>query len=50
MTLAGWIFMVCSIGFVLGLIGFCFLKVLSKPSAANHMHGPADIDTHDIGT
>jgi len=50
MTLAGWIFMVLSIGFVVSLISFCFLKVLSEPSAANHMHGPADIDTHDLDT
>ncbi len=47
MTTAGWIFMLCSIGFVLFLSGFCFYRVLSKPAAAEHMHAPIDIDTQD---
>jgi hypothetical protein len=50
MTLAGWVFMIGSIGFVLGLLSFCFYRVLRKPSAANHMYAPIDIDTHDVGT
>lgn len=50
MTTQGWIFMVGSISFVLGLITFCFYKVLSKPSAANHMHAPIEIDTRDRET
>ena len=50
MTFAGWVFMILSLGFVLGLVVFCFSKVLRKPSAANHMHSPIDIDTHDVGT
>jgi hypothetical protein len=50
MTPAGWIFMVSSISFVVGLISFCFYRVLTKPSSANHMHAPIEIDTQDIGT
>ncbi len=50
MTLAGWIFMLASVGFVLWLTAFCFYRVLSKPSAAEHMHAPLDIDTHDANT
>jgi hypothetical protein len=33
MTLAGWIFMLCSLAFVLGLVLFCFFRVLSTPEA-----------------
>jgi len=29
MTILGWIFMVTSVGFVWGLCGWCFYKVLS---------------------
>lgn len=47
MTHAGWIFMIGSISFVLGLVMFCFYKVLCKPGAANHMHAPIEIDTKD---
>lgn len=50
MTPAGWLFMTCSIGFVLWLVGFCFVRVVRKPSSANHMHAPLDIDTHDLNT
>lgn len=50
MTTGGWIFMIASIGFVVGLITFCFAKVLAQPSATEHMHGPLDIDTRDTGT
>jgi hypothetical protein len=50
MTTGGWIFMLLSLGFVLALVGFCFWRVLSKPAAANHMHAPIEIDTHDQGT
>jgi hypothetical protein len=31
MTLAGWIFMLGSIGGVCGLVGFCYFKVLRGP-------------------
>ncbi len=50
MTTGGWIFMVVSIGFVVSLISFCYFRVLRKPAAADHMHAPLDIDTHDLGT
>ena len=50
MTSAGWLFMICSTGGVLLLTTWCFYRVLSKPSAANHMHAPLDIDTHDLDT
>jgi hypothetical protein len=50
MTTGGWIFMLASLTFVLALTAFCFAKVLSKPSAANHMHSPVDIDTRDQNT
>jgi hypothetical protein len=50
MTIAGWIFMLCSMGFVIGLLAFCFYRVLAKPTATEHMHAPLDIDTHDRNT
>lgn len=50
MTGGGWVFMIGSLGFVLGLVGFCFSRVLRKPSAANHMHAPLEIDTQDRET
>lgn len=50
MTNAGWIFMLGSLAFVIGLVVFCFHRVLAKPSAANHMHSPVDIDTQDTHT
>lgn len=50
MTTTGWIFMISSISFVLWLTGYCFYRVLTAPAAAEHMHPPLDIDTHDRGT
>jgi hypothetical protein len=50
MTSAGWIFMLGSLGFVLTLTFYCFYRVLAKPTAAEHMHAPLDIDTHDKNT
>lgn len=47
MKTEGWIFMLGSLGFVLWLTGFCFNKVLRKPSAADHMHAPIELDTQD---
>lgn len=47
MTTAGWIFMLCSIGFVISLISFCFYRVLTKPAAVERMHAPIEIDTQD---
>jgi hypothetical protein len=31
MTLGGWTFLLCSVGFVWGLTAWCFYKVLSLP-------------------
>ncbi len=50
MTVAGWIFMLCSLGFVTVLTVYCFYRVLSQPTATEHMHAPLDIDTQDRGT
>lgn len=50
MTTAGWIVMVLSLGFVLGLVGFCFYRVLTSPRAAGHMQDPLELDTHDRDT
>jgi len=50
MTLEGWVFMICSIGFVVSLIVFCFYRVLSTPSSAEHLHAPLEIDTRDRET
>jgi len=47
LTTGGWIFMLGSLGFVLWLTFYCFYRVLSKPTAAEHMHAPLDIDTRD---
>ena len=37
--------MLGSLGFVLGLCGYCFARVLSKPAAADHMHAPLEIES-----
>ncbi len=50
MTTGGWIIMVVSIGSVIVLFSACLAKVLRKPSATEHMHSQADIDTHDQDT
>ncbi len=50
MTPAGWIFMLGSIGGVIGLVVFCFYRVLTKPAATDHIHAPLDINTHDGDT
>ena len=50
MTQAGWVFMITSCGFVVGLLLFCFYRVLKKPASTEHMHAPLDIDTHDVDT
>lgn len=33
MTPAGWVFMTSSVGFVLALVVFCFIRVLRPPAA-----------------
>jgi len=50
MTTTGWIFMLSSVGSVTILMIWCFHRVLSNPTSANHMHAPLDIDTHDLNT
>ena len=50
MTVAGWIIMLSSIGFVVGLLAFCFYRVLSKPAAADSRRDPLDGDRKDQDT
>ncbi len=50
MTVWGWIFMCCSIGWVLFLCGYCFRVILSRPAAQEHLHAPQTIDTKDEET
>ena len=50
MTAAGWILMLASCGAVLGLVVFCYSRVLRTPASTEHMHAPLDIDTHDADT
>ncbi len=50
MTTAGWVFMLCSTGSVIAAMVFCFYRVLTRPTPAEHMHAPLDIDTHDQET
>ena len=45
MTGAGWLLMLGSLGFVVGLVAFCFYRVLTTPTASNRMHAPLDIET-----
>jgi len=47
MTTGGWTFMICSIGFVIGLIGFCFSRVLRPPASGDHLHAPERMDRGD---
>ncbi len=50
LSAAGWTLMIGCIGLVCGLLVFCFFRVLTTPSATQHMHAPLDIDTHDTDT
>lgn len=50
MSIGGWIFMGCSIFFVLCLCTYCFRAILSKPSVPEHLHAPQTIDTKDEDT
>ncbi|HMQ16629.1 MAG TPA: hypothetical protein PKC49_11710 [Phycisphaerae bacterium] len=43
MTTGGWIFMLASIGFVLGLVSFCYYRVLN-PTTNSHIHPPEGLD------
>ena len=46
MTLAGWILMISSLSFVVGLTTYCFWRVLRSPDE-RRLHAPLDIDTKD---
>lgn len=48
MTWAGWIFMIGSIGVVVGLLVYCYYNVLTAPDKTDHMHGRFDVDTPDL--
>ncbi len=50
LNIGGWIFMLSSIGFVVGLTAYCFYRVLAKPQTPEHLRAPAVIDTRDEGT
>jgi hypothetical protein len=50
MTPFGWIFMGCSVGLVLFLLGYCFWAILTKPKAQEDLHAPQTIDTRDRDT
>lgn len=40
MTSLGWVFLVVSLGFVIGLTGWCFFKVLSEPEEEGGVEPP----------
>lgn len=48
MNTGGWVTMVLSVGSVTALFVWCIVKVLRQPATTNKIHGPMDIDTHDI--
>lgn len=48
MNAAGLGMMVVSVGFVLGLAGYCFYRVLTTPETEERMHGPMDIEPDDM--
>lgn len=50
MTTMGWVLMLSSIAFVVGLAAFCYYKVLATPQETEHMQAPLEIDTHDFNT
>lgn len=45
MSAPGWIFMIGSISFVLGLTAFCFYRVLAGPPAADPLQPPNAVET-----
>jgi len=47
MTTAGWVLMLLSLSFVVGLVGYCYYRVLRTPRVRNHLHAPLDLDTHE---
>ena len=49
MTPFGWAMMIVSVGSVLGLVSYCFFKVLTLPAVEveDVNVAPLEIDTHD---
>ncbi len=47
LTFAGTIIMILSVGLVLGLAGFCMVRILAESRPTERHHMPLDIDTHD---
>lgn len=47
MTTAGWILMLCSVGFVAALNVYCFWRVLRTPAPKERLHAPLDIETRE---
>ena len=49
MTFAGLLIMIVSVGSVIGLIGFCIVRVLLLPAEVveGQFKAPLDIDTRD---
>ena len=47
MTPSGWIIMLLSVGGVSLFFTWCIVKVISNRQTSEHLHSPADIDTHD---
>ncbi len=50
MTAGGWIFMLGSIAFVVGLLCFCYYRVLTHPGPEANTPARQDLDTHDQDT
>lgn len=48
LTAGGWVTMILSVGFVVGLLGWCVWKVISTPGSADHLHAQGDIETPDV--
>jgi hypothetical protein len=47
MTVHGWVVMIISMGFVVFLFAYCFLRVLTTPGSRDRLHGALDVDTGD---
>lgn len=47
MTIGGWIIMISSVGFVVGLLAWCVYKIVSTPGSTERIHSQMDIETPD---
>ena len=47
LTPGGWVVMLGCVGLVIGLMVFCFHRILREPRPSEHHHAPLDINTHD---